>query len=670
MNIKFLPLLALSAFAGMEATAQELTSKIPAHADFVVSINNKAIVEQSSMELLNETLTKLGAFEQAKNMDFPIKNLKELDFNLDKQAYVYRANTDSLHYIGILLPLKANHQVKQHMFPQYEVLPIYNGYERRVSKDGKTQVAWNSETMFILTGDVHSQYFQMKDVADRYGLDLGSYATDTWTYNEALGDAATAATAAAEEAVEAMEEETFESEEEILPDTVNVLEEISEAEMEAVEAVVDSTIAISADQWDDSVDTVEAYDLESDSLYLLNQAREAKNDSIKNKLFGTWLANDFNGYLDPKSNMANNKAIKLTDNKHLIRLWVPNVDKLYQGALPYDVLKLAYGIDMDKFKYGYEEGTFDLIQDQHTIKFTGTLGVDAEMAKIFKPLYNGKINKKFAKYIPENHLAYAAVNINTEAYLKQLPALVNRWYAPIAGEYSDVVTIGATALEIALDEKAIGKVMKGDHAFFLNDLQKVNKEYVTYEYDDDYNYKEITKMKDEYVPNFLWMFTSQDQRLYKRTLDFAVKKQEVTLENGIYKIAEQKNIKPIYILFKEDLVFVGSDVEQLTSIEQNRFKGTKNAKVKKDLLANPFNLVVHANAIPEVVHKLEVPVTASLQQTMKDLSTYGDIQLKGSTLKNRQFSGELSIELPKEDKNALQYILKHIMQNMDSKIAN
>ena len=74
--------------------------------------------------------------------------------------------------------------------------------------------------------------------------------------------------------------------------------------------------------------------------------------------------------------------------------------------------------------------------------------------------------------------------------------------------------------------------------------------------------------------------------------------------------------------------------------------------------------------IPEVVHKLEVPVTASLQQTMKDLSTYGDIQLKGSTLKNRQFSGELSIELPKEDKNALQYILKHIMQNMDSKIAN
>lgn len=680
MNIKFLPLIAFSAFAGMEATAQELTNKIPAHADFVVSINNKAIVEHSSMELLNQTLTKLGAFEQAKNMDFPIKNLMELDFNLDKQAYVYRANTDSLHYIGILLPLKTNHQVKQHMFSQYEILPIYNGYERRVSKDGKTQVAWNGETMFILTGGLHNQYFQMKEVADRYGLDLGSYGTDTWSYNEALGDAATAAAEAAEaaeeaveaveEAVEAVEVETVTIEEEILPDTVGILEEINEGEIEAVEASADPTIAIVDDEWDDTVDTVEDYDLASDSVYLLNQAREAKNDSIKNKLFGTWLANDFNGYLDPKNNMSNNKAIKLTDNKHLIRLWVPNVDKLYQGALPYDVLKLAYGFDLENFKYGYEEGIFDLIQDQHTIKFTGTLGVDAEMAKIFKPLYNSKINKKFAKYVPEKHLAYAALNINTEAYLKQLPALVTRWYAPLAGQYAEVVTIGTTALEIALDEKAIGKVMKGDHVLFLNDLQKVNKEYVAYEYDDDYNYNEVTKTKDEYIPNFLWMFTSQDQRLYKRMLDFAVKKQEATVENGIYKISEQKNIKPVYILFKDDIVFVGSDVEQLTSIEQNRFKGSKNSKLKKDILASPFNMVVHSNTIPEVVNKLEVPVTASLQQTLKDLSAYGDIQFKGSPLKNRQFSGELSIELPKQDKNALQYILKHILQNLDSKITN
>lgn len=662
MNFKYLPLLALAAFASVQATAQELTNKIPSQADFVVAINNKAIVEHSSMALLNETLTKLGAFEKTtNNLDFSIKSLEELDVNLDKQAFVYRTNTDSLYYIGVLIPLKANHKVKERMFSQFDVLPMYSGYERRVSKDGKTQVAWNQETLFVLTGDLHRNYFQMKEVADRYGLDLGVYGggSDSWLYDDTFSAADTAV------AVEAI------ATEEVLPDTVNILEEISEATAEAEIAYADTAALISID-WDDDVDTVEtdSYDLESDSLYLLSQIREAKNDSLKNKLFGTWLTNDFNDYLDPKNNLGQHKAVKIADQKHLLRVWIPNLDKLYQDALPYDVLKMAYGVDLKNFKYGYENATFDLIQDQHTLKLTGTVGVDAEMAKIFKTLYNNKINKKFSQYIPENHLAYASMNISTEGYLKQLPALISRWYAPLAGEYADVVTIAATALEIGLDEKSIGKVMKGDHVFFLNDLQKVTKDYVTYEYDDDYNYKEITKTKDEYVPNFLWMFTSQDQRLYKKILEFAVKKQEVSLENGIYKISEQKKLEPIYILFKHDIVFVGSDLEQLTSIEQNRFKASRNMKVKKDMSTNPFNMVVHTNAIPEVVSKLEIPVTAPLQQTLKDLSAYGDVQIKSTYLHKNRFSGEFSVELPKQDKNALQYILKHILKNLDHPIKN
>ncbi|MNT74509.1 hypothetical protein D3C72_2133340 [compost metagenome] len=111
-------------------------------------------------------------------------------------------------------------------------------------------------------------------------------------------------------------------------------------------------------------------------------------------------------------------------------------------------------------------------------------------------------------------------------------------------------------------------------------------------------------------------------------------------------------------------------MEQLTSIEQNRFKASRNMKVKKDMSTNPFNMVVHTNAIPEVVSKLEIPVTAPLQQTLKDLSAYGDVQIKSTHLHKNRFSGEFSVELPKEDKNALQYILKHILKNLDHPIKN
>src|SRR5690606_20283875 len=131
-------------------------------------------------------------------------------------------------------------------------------------------------------------------------------------------------------------------------------------------------------------------------------------------------------------------------------------------------------------------------------------------------------------------LAYVSTNLSTEGYLQQITTLMNNWYAPLAGENAELLSIVATALEIALDEKSIAKLMKGDQVFFLNDLHKVSKEYTTYEYDEDYNYEEVVKTKEEFQPNFLWMFTSEDQRIFKKTLDFAVKRQKASVDNDIY----------------------------------------------------------------------------------------------------------------------------------------
>lgn len=634
MNINFLRLLTFTVFAGWNANAQELTNKIPAQAQLVVTINNKAIVEHSSIELLNETLVKLGAFEHAKtNIDYPIKSLTESDLNLDKQSYIYHTSADSLYYIGILLPLKNNHQVKQHMFSQFTVLPTFNGYERRVSKDGKTQVSWNHETLFIFTGGLHDNYFQNEDVANRYGLDLGPKPQHEydWNYNESLDSTANTVVDTAD-AVWTREADA------------SAEEETADASEEAIEASEEDT--------------------EADSLYLISQVREAKNDSIKAKLFTKWLAADFNSYLEPKQNLAENKTINLTDRKHLLRLWIPNIEELYQTYLPKDLLKMV-GVDIKNVKYGYQDALIDLIQDQHSLKLSGSVGVDPDMEKVFKSLYKNKFNKKFSQYIPENHLAYASVNISTEGYFQQLPKLISRWYAPLSGEYADVLNIAATVVEIGLDEKAIGKVMKGDNIFFLNDLHKVTKEYVTYEYDDDYNSTEVTKTKEEYAPNFLWMFSSEDQRIFRKTLDFAIKRKKVTLEEGIYKIDATKSIDPIYILFKKDIVFVGNNIEQLTAIHQNRFRTSKDTKVKKDIFAYPANMVVHMSAIPQVVNQLEIPVTAAWEQTLQDLSGYGNLQIKSNKINKSRFYGELSVELPKKDKNALQYILKHIIQNLN-----
>lgn len=702
MYIKPFILLALSTLTSIAAYAQELSRKIPAASQFVVTINNKTLVENSSIELLKETLTKLGVFENVTEiLEVPITDLMESDFNLNKQAYIYRTSADSLHYMGYVLPLKSDHQVSQHLFSQFTALPIHKGYERRVSTDGKTQVAWNKEALLILTGDFEDSYFQKEEVAERYGLILEQYGSDEWTYDESLAAAAADSswwTELDELSVDSIPEDAIEAAaaadsnwwtelDELSADTLteSAIEEATAAVEAAEEAIVDTVFLDETQEyWAYEEEEYEAeegweledgyygdYGLEADSTYLMNQERNAKNDSIKNELFATWLATDFENYLDPEDNLGQQKALNLKGEKVLVRLWVPNLDKLYQEALPHSLLQMAYGFDMRNQKYGYEDATFDLIQDQHTLKLAGSVHMDKEMNKVIKALYKNKVNKKFTKYIPESHLAYASLNVSTEGYLQQLPTLISRLYAPMMGnDYADILEIATTALEIGLDEKAISKVMKGDNLFFLNDLHKVSKEYIDYEYDDNYDYTEVVKTKEEYAPNFLWMFTSEDQRIFKKALEFAVKKEKVTLENAVYTFAESNGLQPIYIFFKEDIVFVGSNIDQITAIKENRFKAARDTKTKKNIMSHPFNLVINTSAIPSVVDKLEVPVTASWKQTLHDLSAYGNLQVKSDLIKNKGFYGEVSLELPKTDKNALQYALKQLLEGLNNQDDN
>lgn len=235
----------------------------------------------------------------------------DLDMSYDRNGYIYRVNNDSLYYIGILIPLKQDNKVEQRLFTDFSSLPTENGYQRRVSPDGKMQAAWNNNVLFLFTGSINNRYFEQEEVANRYGIEIPQY--------DAAVDAAYA-----EAAVEAID---F-SEDDIEVDTSEA-EEWEEDELEAIEeaaAAVDSVAAIVYEEATlaDSVETlweahdftlegdsIEGYtynygddeydnDAYTDSMYQIEMARNAKNDSIRNNLFTTWLAHDFNTYLTPQ----------------------------------------------------------------------------------------------------------------------------------------------------------------------------------------------------------------------------------------------------------------------------------------------------------------------------------------------------------------------------------
>lgn len=666
MQFKNYLLAGLTIFMGGILHGQDLVHRVPASSEFVTVINNKAIVNHSSFEKINEVLTKLGAFESLQSDDdVAINSILDLSMAYDKNAYIYRTNSDSSSYIGILIPLKTDEHIGQRMFKSAIILPESAGFQRRASADGRMRAAWNKDFLFVLTGESKSNYFEIPEVAERYGLELAD--TDmAWEYQDLYAEAAEVAVDTAYAVVDTAYAvlDTAETMNYPVVDSTYVEEDVYDYGEEDDEDNYPMAAVEEAYDYSDDYDN-SAY---TDSVYLAEMRRVATNDSIRNALFGQWLAADFEAYLNPAQNISSRKGVLDYDkNKTLVHLWINDLDEVYKNSIPYDVISLQFGMNMRNINYGYQEATLDLIQDKNTLKLAGSIGLDKDMEEVFKKIYSKKINSKFAKYIPENHLGYLSLNISTEEYLKQIPALMERWYAPFVYEHEELIKIASLAMEIAVDEKAIAKVMNGDNLLFINDLQKVEREYVDYEYDEDYNYTEVTKTKEEYIPSFLWMFTSQDQRIYKKLLTYAEKMEKaVSIDKDIFSFSENDKSMKFYVLFKQDMVFLSNDSLQITQIKENRFKGTNDAKIKRDIKNYAMNAVVHAAEIPETINKLGVPIIGSWKKSVDELAQYGDISIRANGVKNKKISGEMAIDFPKKNDNALQYLLQQLLDNLDS----
>ncbi|MBD1434396.1 hypothetical protein H8B06_16305 [Sphingobacterium sp. DN00404] len=641
---------------------QDLIQQVPENASFVVVINNQAIVKHSSFEKINEVLEKLGAFDDIGNQDVPIERIHDLDLSYDRSAYIYKSDTDSSYYTGILLPLKAGHQIGTNLFSKLSPLPASQGYERRVSTDGKTQVAWNDHGVLILTGDARRYYFDTDSVAQRYGIELPTY----------------------DEAVTLPDYQYDDYQYDVVPDTADI-DDMADDAADAAYTIIDTTYladAISDNLHVDfpppALETEESlvysdypvYDTYPDSTYLKEMARNAKNDSLRNAAFASWLAEDFDHYLHPAQNATSHKFLNTFDKKNtLVHFWSRNLMSLYSQSIPYYMPTMQYAFvnQMEKLAYGYQDIVLDLVQDKHTLKLQGSFGLDKEMERMIKPIYKNKMNRKFARYIPEKHIGYMSLNFNSEAYLKNFPLMMEQLYgSTMYFAFGEVAGIVATALEIALDEKAIANVMGGDHLLFINEMKKVEKEYIDYQYDENtFDYKEIKKTKDDYIPTFLWMFTSEDQRIYKKILKLGESKEKVTQTEGIYRIADKPNDEIIYALFKDNMVFVSNDEEQLSAIRTNRFPASRDKHIKKQIFSNTMTAVTHLSEIPETINRLGIPVIKRWDHLVNNLSAYGDVTITAQGSKKGRITGEMAVDFPQQETNALQYLLQELLKTID-----
>lgn len=641
MKNKLFFLFALVLFNTSFLSAQDLIQKVPQDASVVLTFNNKAFFDHIGIEGLNATLTKFNFFEKIfrDSRQAGISKLQDLGIDYQSKSYSYYKMTDSVYFIGALIPL-SNAKQFESILSKEETIEMVNNLPTLYSKDRTLRISWDSNTLYILGAMNAWGFFDNREIMERYGLqsayedyDSVSVAEDA----EALSDA----------------EEVIWEEWEGELDTTEEAEEVYIEEEEDEYAIVDSILA------------QEEY---ADDYYSQYDSIRIHNDSIKNALLADWLNTEFGHILSGKYGSYSSKKLKPLSNNTLIQVYTEdftNLSSFFYGApvggMGY--LSSLYGFYLfnenrkRELDFGVKSmlGQIDILDNK--IKMHGDVTLDKSIAKRYQSIYKKGVNPKFYPHLNKDVLAFMSVNINTEAYLKNLPDLVNQYYGQLFPKYAEHIALSMSIFDVLLDDKAIGKVYKGDNLLLLNGVTKSTVKYTGYDYDEDYNYIEVEKTKEETLPQFLWMFSSEDTKIFEQLIKLGLKENAITDLGGIYSSEKVRNSDlQVYFQIKNGIVFVGNDLEKMNAIKNNQ-QGKPYAPYVSLAKKNVAAFVFNTSRVPVLLNELDIPVQKSYMKFVEELNQYGDVSAVSKGIVGDTFKSEATVEFPKGKGNALQFLL-------------
>ncbi|QDP85162.1 hypothetical protein FNJ88_06135 [Chryseobacterium sp. SNU WT5] len=202
---------------------------------------------------------------------------------------------------------------------------------------------------------------------------------------------------------------------------------------------------------------------------------------------------------------------------------------------------------------------------------------DPVMQKSISDIYKGKTSRKLSKLLSDKSIGYFAMNINGYKTFDATYDLIENMAE--SQEYQKEISVMVETMKIVLDEKAISKIMPGNAIFILNDLTSKKVEYSDYEYDDDYNEKEVKKTKEVAIPNFTFAFITENENYWNRAFDM-ISSNKKTAEHFVkrgdyYEFTAKDNSEIDRLLFtvKDGIVYITTSLENI--VEKSQSTDTK-----------------------------------------------------------------------------------------------
>lgn len=196
-----------------------------------------------------------------------------------------------------------------------------------------------------------------------------------------------------------------------------------------------------------------------------------------------------------------------------------------------------------------------------------------EIQKNISAIYKGKKNKKLLQLINEKSVGYYAMNVNGAKCFDMMYSLLQN---SGENEYKKEMELIMETMKIVLDEEAIAKIAPGNGIFVLNELKSKKVDYTDYEYDADFNEKEVKKTKEIAVPNFTFAFATENEGYWNRIFDLLTTNKKLSerfsKKGDLYTFKEEKNggyVDQLFFTVKDGVVYLMSSADNILPVNQS-----------------------------------------------------------------------------------------------------
>jgi len=633
--------------------------QVPANAVFYMEVNGKQLNEKTNWQKLNPILQSLNKNEQEKPT---WKDFSDTGIQKDAKQYHYVSFNDSIKtYTAHLILEDATKFVEFIKVSAKKELEITkkNNYSFTNLNDD-TFIAWDGKRA-ILTGIGYtkkSPKFDYNDDADSSVVVVDSAYVPTDSLATEM------------DSIDNEPEKPFNYKDEIqyLKDEIKYQKtDIKEHQEEIVRLQKDIKYlekhhkypeekmpaeTIPADEVASAKPT-EEYDEEAEDLKYKKEM-----DSIKLadfKIVKAFAEKDFDRYFDSNPDVETPKEmVKFLDPNADVFVY-SNYGEIFKTGLYKDLMKLySFGDLLDNLYNS--NSSYNLYFDKSKVRLVNSYQhKNAETQKHISAVYQGKKNKKLMALIHDNSIGYYAMNLDGYKYFDLMYNLFESKSGN--GKYHKELDLMMQTVKIVLDEEAISKIAPGNGIFVLNSLNAKKVDYTDYDYDENFNSKEIRKTKDVVVPDFTFAFATANDDYWKRVFNVLTTNKELSqkfAKNGdiFYLKKDEKNgayIDQLYFTVKDGIVYLTTSLENLVPKKQSG----NSEKWSKDASKHPLSGNIN---MQRLMSGLEKEFKTISQKKALDLfrKNVGDIYFK-TDVKGDSLETEFNYTTPNSSENSLMY---------------